>query len=186
MPIGLISALPMLAAAVWLTLREMKQEEKNWITRQQPLHVLCGGCFAQKWWKKGQNAISNRAKNWMMYTKRKKRRKKCKKGLQKWLRYGTICERQALRQKNDFWSLSGKPLKRTNERSNVPVSTEKLLNDLSSEKFKSFSKKCLTKNRFCGKKIKSSAARLRRTGPWKLNNIERTCNGTYIRVGKTR
>ena len=35
-------------------------------------------------------------------------------------------------------------MKRTNERSNVPVSTEKLLNDLSSEKFKSFSKKCLT------------------------------------------
>ena len=50
-------------------------------------------------------------------------------------------------------------MKRTNERSNVPVSTEKLLNDLSSEKFKSFSKKCLTKNRFCGKIIKSSAAK---------------------------
>ena len=45
MPIGLIAALPMLAAAVWLTLREMKQEEKNWIPRQQPLHFLCGGCF---------------------------------------------------------------------------------------------------------------------------------------------
>ena len=29
MPIGLIAALPMLAAAVWLTLREMKQEEKK-------------------------------------------------------------------------------------------------------------------------------------------------------------
>ena len=29
MPIGLIATLPMLAAAVWLTLREMKQEEKN-------------------------------------------------------------------------------------------------------------------------------------------------------------
>ena len=40
----------------------------------------------------------------------------------------------------------------------LTVSTEKLLNDLSSEKFKSFSKKCLTKNRFCGKIIKSSAA----------------------------
>jgi len=34
--------------------------------------------------------------------KAQKRQKKCKKGLQKWLRYGTICERQALRQKNDF------------------------------------------------------------------------------------
>ena len=45
------------------------------------------------------------------------------------------------------------------------MTREKLLNDLSSEKFKSFSKKCLTKNHFCGKIIKSSAARLRRTGP---------------------
>ena len=41
----------------------------------------------------------------------------------------------------------------------LTVSTEKLLNDLSSEKFKSFSKKCLTKNRFCGKIVKSSAAK---------------------------
>ena len=41
----------------------------------------------------------------------------------------------------------------------LTVSIEKLLNDLSSEKFKSFSKKCLTKNRFCGKIIKSSAAK---------------------------
>ena len=68
----------------------------------------------------------------------------------------------------------------------LTVSTEKLMNDLSSEKFKSFSKKCLTKNSFCGKIVKSPAERLRRTGPWKLNNIERTCNGTYFRVGKTR
>ena len=42
-----------------------------------------------------------------------------------------------------------------------------------SVKSKSFWKKCLTKNHFCGKIIKSSAARLRRTGPWKLNNIEK-------------
>ena len=34
-------------------------------------------------------------------------------------------------------------MKRTNERSNIPVSTEKLLNDLSSQNFKSFSKKVL-------------------------------------------
>ena len=41
----------------------------------------------------------------------------------------------------------------------LTVSTEKLLNDLSSENFKSFSKKCLTKNHFCGKIIKSSATK---------------------------
>ena len=41
----------------------------------------------------------------------------------------------------------------------LTVSTEKLLSDSSSENFKSFSKKCLTKNRFCGKIIKSSAAK---------------------------
>ena len=29
MPIGLIGMLPVLAVAVWLTLRQMKQEEKN-------------------------------------------------------------------------------------------------------------------------------------------------------------
>ena len=47
-------------------------------------------------------------------------------------------------------------------------------------------KKDLTKNHFGGKMNRSSAERLKRTGPWKLNNIERTCNGTYFRVGKTR
>ena len=36
-------------------------------------------------------------------------------------------------------------MKRTNERSNVPVRTEKLLSDLSSENFKGFSKKVLDK-----------------------------------------
>ena len=53
-------------------------------------------------------------------------------------------------------------MKRTNERSNVPVSTEKLLNDLSSQNFKSFSKKCLTIYHESDKMNKLSAARLRR------------------------
>ena len=54
------------------------------------------------------------------------------------------------------------------------------------QKVQKLRKKDLTKNHFGGKINRSSAERLRRTGPWKLNNIERTCNGTYFRVGKTR
>ena len=38
---------------------------------------------------------------------------------------------------------------------------------------KNFEKKSLTKNHFCDKIIKLSAGWLRRTGPWKLNNIEK-------------
>ena len=91
--------------------------------------------------------------------------KSCQKVLTGRTGCGIILERQALSEKNDFFKFSTKPLKRTNERQERSVSAEKLQDDSSSEKFKSFSKKCLTKNRFCGKIIKSSAARLRRTGP---------------------
>ena len=87
--------------------------------------------------------------------------KSCQKVLTGRTGCGIILERQALRQKNDF---STKPLKRTNERSNVPVCSEKLLNDSSSESSKA-SKKDLTKNHFGGKINRSSAERLRRTGP---------------------
>ena len=67
--------------------------------------------------------------------------KSCQKVLTGGTGCGIILERQALRQKNDF---STKPLKRTNERSNVPVCSEKLLNDSSSESSKA-SKKGLDK-----------------------------------------
>ena len=67
--------------------------------------------------------------------------KSCQKVLTGRTGCGIILERQALRQKNDF---STKPLKRTNERSNVPVCSEKLLNDSSSESSKA-SKKGLDK-----------------------------------------
>ena len=67
--------------------------------------------------------------------------KSCQKVLTGRTGCGIILERQALRQKNDF---STKPLKRTNERSNVPVCSEKLLNDSSSESSKA-SKKRLDK-----------------------------------------
>ena len=47
-------------------------------------------------------------------------------------------------------------------------------------------KKSLTKNHFCDKIIKSSAAWLRRYRTLKIEQYRKTCNGTYFRVGKTR
>ena len=51
---------------------------------------------------------------------------------------------------------------------------------------KNFEKKSLTKNHFCDRIIKSSAARLRRYRTLKIEQYRKTCNGTYFRVGKTR
>jgi len=47
-------------------------------------------------------------------------------------------------------------------------------------------KKSLTKNRFCGKIIKSSAAKAAAHRTLKIEQYRKTCNGTYFRVGKTR
>jgi hypothetical protein len=76
-----------------------------------------------------------------LYTNEEKRRKTLQKSLPNGVECGTIFERQALRQKNDF---STKPLKRTNERQERPVSAEKLQDDSSSEGSKA-SKKGLDK-----------------------------------------
>ena len=52
------------------------------------------------------------------------------------------------------------------------------------QKVQKLRKKDLTKNHFGGKINRSSAERLRRTGPWKLNNIEKLVRNLYV-FGKT-
>ena len=106
MPIGLIGMLPVLAVAVWLTLRQMKQEGKNRTkgavvhpSARRPLYYYIN---KKKSGKPARKTRKFGAKNWLLYTNAKKAQKTLKKGLPNPLKCGTICERQVLRQKNDF------------------------------------------------------------------------------------
>ena len=102
-----------------------------------------------------------------------KRAKKLKKGVAK--RAGVWYYTWAPSAETKEWLLKSQLRSERKE----PIDAERfqsVLRNRKRSKFKTFEtlrKKCLTKNHFCGKIIKSSAARLRRTGPWKLNNIEK-------------
>ena len=104
---------------------------------------------------------------------REKRAKKSKKGVAK--RAGVWYYTWAPSAKIKEWLLKSQLRSERKE----PIDAGRFQSVLRSRKrskfrtFETLRKKCLTKNHFCDKIIKSSAGRLRRAGPWKLNNIEK-------------
>ena len=171
MPIGLIAALPMLAAAVWLTLREMKREETNWICSALclPLAVPDGGRFfasrfdQKKRFQKNcfrltshkvpinkrnhenlQNTAESKRKTGFCIQMQKKERKSLKKGLPNGRQYGIILERQAPSERMTSGSPAGSLWKEPIDAENTGWYRD-VPSDPSSEKFKSFEKRAWQK-----------------------------------------
>ena len=152
-----------------------------WYRRDNRIGVIIGCQQKRACWRPCCDAIKCtkiKAKScciWLLnFSNSKKMQKSVDRRLGMW--YYTWAPRAA--GKNDFWKRQ-----KQSERTNMDTLKKRAT---SSKRSKSFWKKCLTKNHFCGKIIKSSAAKAEAHRTLKIEQYRKTCNGTYFRVGKTR